>query len=207
VAVKRAACLARYHYALPLARGKSVCDAACGVGYGSAYLAGAGATRVIGMDLDSDVIAWANQYYKRDTVRFVCANLCEEWPVSERFDVITSFETLEHLDEPERFLAHVDGHLSPDGRVLLSVPNGLLDLDRHPDDDRHVNHFSADELWSLVGRRFPSMDCFSQIYRTDVRHYVAKALRGWRTTRRLANYTFVPGLLPDAKTWLLVAGR
>lgn len=206
VAVERAECLARYQYARHFAQGKSVCDAACGVGYGSLYLA-AVANRVIGMDVSDEEIAWANTHYRSDNVSFLRADLCSAWPTDERFDVITSFETIEHLKEPDRFLAHVEEHLEPGGRLVLSVPNGPLDLKRHPDNYHHIQHFTQDELRSLVGRHFPALECFSQAYHRNGRHYLAKALRCWRTTRLLANYCFVPGLVSDAQTWLVVAAK
>ncbi|HET9189593.1 MAG TPA: SAM-dependent methyltransferase, partial [Rudaea sp.] len=49
---------ARYAFALELARGKRVLDAACGEGYGSAMLAGAAAS-VLGVDIAADAIAHA----------------------------------------------------------------------------------------------------------------------------------------------------
>ena len=42
--------LARYQLAARLARGRTVLDAACGEGYGSATLAAAGAASVVGVD-------------------------------------------------------------------------------------------------------------------------------------------------------------
>ena len=43
---------ARYWWAARAASGRAVLDAACGEGYGSAILAAAGATQVVGVDLD-----------------------------------------------------------------------------------------------------------------------------------------------------------
>lgn len=206
VARRRTNCLARYQYARQFAPGGAVCDAACGVGYGSFYLAEV-ADHVIGMDLSEQELGWANQYFHRPNVRFLRADVCCAWPVEERFDLITSFETLEHLAQPERFLAHVHEHLQPGGRLVLSVPNGPLDRQHHRDNHRHLQHFSPEEVSSLIGRHFPTVQCFSQVYRKNGRHYWAKILRGGRTTRLLANYSFVPGFLPEVQTWLVVARR
>ncbi len=206
VAKERAACLARDFHARPLVVGKRVCDAACGVGYGSFYLAEV-ADRVIGMDLGEEEIAWADRYYKRDNVSFLRADLCMPWPVDGLFDVVTSFETLEHLNEPDQFLTLVRERLKAGGQVLLSVPNGVLDAEHHPEDDRHVQHFTQESLRSLIVRHFTQADYFSQIYRKDIRHYAAKVLRHWRSTRRVANYAFVPHLRASARTWLVVAQK
>jgi 2-polyprenyl-3-methyl-5-hydroxy-6-metoxy-1,4-benzoquinol methylase len=204
VATERAACLARYVYARPFVTGKRVCDAACGVGYGSFYLAEV-ADSVIGMDLCGDEVAWANRHYKRDNTTFLRADICQPWPVEGQFDVITSFETLEHLREPDQFLSLVRERLRPNGRALLSVPNGALDVEHHPENDRHVQHFTEDSLRSLIARHFAGADYFSQVYRKNLRHYVSKMLRRGRSTRLVSNFVLVPGLEAGARTWFVIA--
>ncbi len=206
VATQRAECLARYHFARQFAQGKSVCDAACGVGYGSYYLAEV-AHSVIGMDLNDEEIAWAHKHFTRNNTRFLSTDICSPWPLNERFDVITSFETIEHLEDPDRFLANIEEHLNPDGRLVLSVPNGPLDLKQHPDNYHHIQHFTPDALQTLIGRRFPAMECFTQKYQKNARHYLSKILRRGKTTRLLSNFSFVQGFVSNAKTWLIVASK
>jgi 2-polyprenyl-3-methyl-5-hydroxy-6-metoxy-1,4-benzoquinol methylase len=46
--------------------------------------------------------------------------------ISERFDVICSFQVLEHVSNPREFLEGMIGMLRPGGRLLLSVPNAQL---------------------------------------------------------------------------------
>lgn len=41
-----------------------------------------------------------------------------------RFDLIIASEVLEHVDDPAGFLTWMRSRLSPDGRILLTVPNG-----------------------------------------------------------------------------------
>src|SRR5688572_26991292 len=48
--------LARYAWAAQLTKGRRVLDAGCGLGYGSALLAGAGAGSVTGMDIAPAVV-------------------------------------------------------------------------------------------------------------------------------------------------------
>src|SRR6478752_7291717 len=52
----------RYAFALPLARGRRVLDAACGEGFGSALLASVAAS-VQGVDIDAQSVAHARQRY------------------------------------------------------------------------------------------------------------------------------------------------
>ena len=42
---------------------------------------------------------------------------------TEKFDVVTSFEVLEHLAEPRQFIGHIARVLKPGGRFFCTVPN------------------------------------------------------------------------------------
>jgi 2-polyprenyl-3-methyl-5-hydroxy-6-metoxy-1,4-benzoquinol methylase len=202
---KYATHLARYIYAQKFAAGKSVCDIACGVGYGSSYLAQT-AKLVVAMDIAAEAINWARQYFSSDNIRFLTADALKPWPIGDKFDVITSFETIEHLAYPEKFLDNVNNHLSAGGTLMLSVPNGPLDLKRHSDNYNHVQHFCDTELKNLLNRRFSRVDYLSQVYTKNLRHYLLKLIK-MQSIRLVSNYDFVPDLLPHVKTWLAVARK
>ncbi len=205
VADKRAACLARYVFAEKFIKGRTVCDVACGTGYGSSYLART-AKQVVGIDISIEAIDWAQKHFGADNVTFLKADVIESWPVQGRFDVVTSFETMEHVKPPERFLDLINEHLLPGATLLLSVPNGPRDLLNHSDNHRHLQHFSDVELKSLINPRFSQVKYFSQVYVKNLRHYLAKLLK-MKSIRLLSNFVFVPGLLPNVKTWLAVAHK
>jgi SAM-dependent methyltransferase len=58
-------------------------------------------------------------------VQFVTADLNADGllPGAGSFDYILLADVIEHLVHPERLLAWVRGHLTPHGRVIISVPN------------------------------------------------------------------------------------
>lgn len=197
--------LARYVYAQKLVAGKSVCDVACGVGYGSSYLAQT-AKLVVAMDVAAEAIDWALRYFNSNNTTFLTADVLEPWPVGDKFDVITSFETMEHLASPERFLDNVNKHLLPGGTLLLSVPNGPLDLKRHSDNYNHLQHFSDTQFKNLLNSRFSRVDYLSQVYTKNLRHYLLKLVK-MKSIRLVSNYGLVPGLLSNVKTWLAVAHK
>src|SRR4051794_25540520 len=94
--------LKRYEFARRFCAGKVVVDAAWGVGHGSAARSGS-ARSVVGVDVDEASIAYAREHYARPNVEFWVATLLEP-PLDDRyFEVIASFETIEHLPDPERF--------------------------------------------------------------------------------------------------------
>src|SRR5690606_17895209 len=95
----------RYAFAAQFARGKRVLDAACGEGYGSALLARHGA-EVVGVDVSEEAIAHARaRYGDHPGLRFVHAD-CTRLDDFDGpgFDLVVSFETLEHLHDQDRML-------------------------------------------------------------------------------------------------------
>ncbi|MGH2898589.1 MAG: class I SAM-dependent methyltransferase, partial [Solirubrobacteraceae bacterium] len=121
--------LARYRFAARLARGRAVLDAACGEGYGSAMLAAAGAASVVGIDIDAETVAHARATHGIDAREGDVGRLpCED----ASFDLVVSFETIEHVAEPERALDEFRRVLSPGGILVVSTPNGDEYLEDNP---------------------------------------------------------------------------
>jgi 2-polyprenyl-3-methyl-5-hydroxy-6-metoxy-1,4-benzoquinol methylase len=137
--------LRRYETAAGYAKDKRVLDIACGVGYGSKMLQLAGAASVVGVDLSQDTLAYAREHHQVPGVQFIYGNAEEfEWP--EPFDLIVSFETLEHLPHPEQFIRQMSQLLTPEGYLILSVPLGET---RHLD-AYHLHAFSQEDVFSLI---------------------------------------------------------
>jgi len=136
-----------HHYKIAgrYVRGKRVLDIACGVGYGSQILHLAGASRVVGVDVCPDTIQYAQQHYSASGIDFVCSD-AEHFEYPEPFDVVVSFETLEHLRYPEKFLERIRRSLAPKGEFLLSVPLGET---RHFD-PYHLHKYTQGEIFALL---------------------------------------------------------
>lgn len=131
-------------------RPRRILDAACGVGYGARHLAGELDTDVIAIDRDGGALAIAERDFAHDKIRFLedeCATLASAVKHAP-FDAITSFETLEHLKEPEAFLRAAAGVLDPDGVLVISVPNG--DVASSEDWDFHERDFDAPALEEIL---------------------------------------------------------
>ncbi|MBB5689325.1 SAM-dependent methyltransferase [Roseomonas alkaliterrae] len=116
----------RYAFAAGLCRGRRVLDVACGEGYGSAMLAAAGAAQVVGVDIAEEAVALARARFGREGVAFRAGDaadlprlLADQAP----FDLIVSFETIEHLTDPRPFLEGLRALLAPGGGILISAPN------------------------------------------------------------------------------------
>jgi SAM-dependent methyltransferase len=153
----------RYHFAALAARGARVLDVASGEGYGSALLA-ATATSVVGVDASADAVAHAQSTYAGlGNVEFVAGD-CARLPFADAaFDVIVSFETIEHITAQRAFLAETRRLLAPGGLLLLSSPNKAEYTDRRGyENPYHVAELYRDELSALLAECYPHTTWFGQ---------------------------------------------
>jgi len=113
--------LARYNWVPTVAdlTGKIVLDAACGSGYGTDLLFKAGAVQVFGIDVDTETIKYCKEKYPKNN-GFLLYNLENTFPEAMNYDVIVSFETIEHLQDPGYFLAKVERHCRE--TFIFSIP-------------------------------------------------------------------------------------
>jgi cyclopropane fatty-acyl-phospholipid synthase-like methyltransferase len=116
--------IARYVFAKNFVKKDSiVADFACGTGYGSVMLA-ENAKEVLGADIDASVIKKIKDKYRNiSNLHFVNLNLLE-LNYRNKFNLIVSFETIEHLgeDEIERVLNSYHGALADGGQIIISTP-------------------------------------------------------------------------------------
>jgi ubiquinone/menaquinone biosynthesis C-methylase UbiE len=153
----------RYHFAARIAAGKRVLDVACGEGYGSALLALV-ADSVTGADLSAEAIAHARAAYPSlPQLAFVEAP-CTRIPVPDAsFDLVVSFETVEHIGEQEAFIDEIRRVLAPGGVLLISCPNKREYSDRRQyANEFHVKELYRDELAALLARRFSHTAWYGQ---------------------------------------------
>jgi len=155
--------LHRYALAARFVAGKRVLDAACGEGYGAAVLAAA-AESVTGVDLSQDAVDHARARYGAiDGLSFQQGD-CTRLPFEDgAFDVIVSFETLEHLQAQDEMLAGFRRLLAPGGYLLLSSPDKAVYTDQMGNENPwHVRELYRDELEALVSRHFPAWRLMGQ---------------------------------------------
>lgn len=120
--------IARYEFATQYARGR-VLDMACGVGYGLPIVkkkAGNAVDELIGVDVHRESIAYAIENYwqpKMDFLEGDCLDLSLKDKIGQ-FDTIISMETIEHLEDDQRFIDNLVSLIKPGGIVIISTPFG-----------------------------------------------------------------------------------
>ncbi len=155
--------LARYAFARGFVKGKSVLDVACGCGYGSIYIAKAGA-KVIGGDNSEVAIYTAKQDYKNEHVQFMLLDAHRLPFRDESFDTVVSFETIEHLSKYNEFVAECWRVLKKQGLFYCSTPNAELTSQGRKQSANiyHVREFYPEEFESLMRKHFSDVVLFAQ---------------------------------------------
>lgn len=111
--------LERYVWALKFVQGKEVLDAACGTGYGS-WLISLVAEMVTGVDQHENTVRYARYFEKLESgcnLIFGVQDIEDMIAIDAYIDTVVSFETIEHLEHPEKFLNAIKGK-----ELIFSIP-------------------------------------------------------------------------------------
>lgn len=100
-------------------KSKKVLEVGCGAGLFSYHAARRGA-KVLGIDYSAKAIDLAKSQYRHPNLDF--QNIDVKL-IKEKFDVIVSNGTLEHMDDPLKTLKLFKRHLNPKGRIIITSPN------------------------------------------------------------------------------------
>ena len=142
----------RYRLAVSLCAGKRVLDSGCGVGNGS-FLLSAVAAQVTAIDAGNDAIAFAKKYYANTNLTFLVHDVLK--PLSSQFDLIASFDVIEHVSHPDRYLQTLARELAPKGTLVISTPNKtVLQLIYPEHNPYHLHEMTLDEFKDAVRKYF-----------------------------------------------------
>ncbi|HHV10257.1 MAG TPA: methyltransferase domain-containing protein [Clostridiales bacterium] len=158
----------RYQLAINFVAGKKVLDAACGEGYGSNLLAET-ACQVIGLDIDIDTVERANEKYGTSKLSYVQGNI-EKLPFDDEvFDVVISYETIEHVDgvAQNNFLKEICRVLKSNGILIMSTPNKAVYTDLVRGENKfHIKEFYVNDYLEFLNNFFCNIDIFCQYPKT-----------------------------------------
>ena len=154
--------LHRYVLARDFVQNRAVLDVASGEGYGSALLADA-ARNVVGVDVDAAAVAAAAAKYRTPNLRYLHGSATALPLPDAAVDVVTSFETLEHLAEHDAMLAEIRRVLRRDGLLIVSTPDrDEYSARSHYRNPHHVRELDAREFRTLLGAHFGNVAMLGQ---------------------------------------------
>jgi len=152
----------RYAFVADLVRGKRVLDAACGEGYGS-YLLARAATHVTGVDISVAAIAHARERYPLANLAFAQGSVTQLPLPDASVDLVTSFETIEHLTGQREMISEFRRVLTRDGVLVISSPNRPVYNEAGAVENHfHVAELDRAELKSLLDHAFPEQAWHAQ---------------------------------------------
>lgn len=142
--------------------GKIVLDIASGEGYGSNLLSNY-AQEVIGVDISDEAVTHAQRTYQKDNLRFLQGDATSILLPDKKFDVIVSFETIEHHDKHQEMMSEIKRVLKEDGVFIISSPDKYYysDLPKYQN-KFHVKELYYEEFRALIKKHFSRSIFYAQ---------------------------------------------
>lgn len=201
----------RYQLAAELIRpGDVVLDAASGLGYGSHVLAQLSrCASVLGIDGSAYAVDYGQQNFAAvaPSLSFQQGYLPDHLVdlADASFDVIVSFETLEHIENPVGLLAEFSRLLKPGGQIIGSVPNDWSDDTGKDPNPHHLHVYTLDSLRQQFGAFFTRERLYQQIAsgcKTRAAGHRWTPLP--RVLREVPVETAIP---PDSEWWVMTGSK
>ena len=175
--------LRAYDEAVKRATGRDVLDVGCNTGYGTIRFAPI-ARRVVGVDVSPLAIEAARERALDGRPEFIqTSGFGLPFPAGS-FDLVTSFQVLEHVPDATAFLRELARVLRPGGIVILATPNAATRLypGMTPWNRFHVHEYRADELAALLRTVFAGVQVLGmvgapELYETEIRRVDAARQR------------------------------
>ena len=155
--------LERYKFACKFAKGKSVLDIACGVGYAGPMFIQLGAVSYYGVDINYKLVEFAKDNFASELIRYSVGDICT-FKIDKKFDLISCFETIEHIRDYKTAIKNLYDMLNPGGTLLVSSPNRPVTspncntLNDKPSNEFHTQEFIPEELLLLLSENGFSVD-------------------------------------------------
>ena len=155
--------LERYKFACKFAKGKSVLDIACGVGYAGPMFIQSGAVSYYGVDINDKLVEYAKDNFASELIGYSVGDICT-FQIDKKFDLISCFETIEHIRDYKTAIKNLYDMLNPGGTLLVSSPNRPVTspncntLNDKPSNEFHTQEFIPEELLLLLSENGFSVD-------------------------------------------------
>jgi 2-polyprenyl-3-methyl-5-hydroxy-6-metoxy-1,4-benzoquinol methylase len=146
-----------YEEACKLVEKKRVLDWGCNDGYGLELMRSR-AKEIAGIDVAPRAVEAARKRLADARIELFDGKRSSFADGS--FDVITSFQLIEHISDHPSFFSELVRVLAPDGIAVFTTPNGKVRLNEgmRPWNEYHVREFTPDELRRLLDPWFEQIE-------------------------------------------------
>lgn len=196
--------MASYRYARSVCEGREVLDLGCGSGYGAASLADTAKT-VVAVDVSGEAIAFAATRYRTPNLSFRKIEADGPLPFADQaFDVVLSFQVIEHVDDEAAYLREARRVLRPGGVMIIVTPDRslrLLPLQK-PWNRWHLREYSSAALQRVVA---PWLHVESMLRMGAVDEIAQVETRRYRMTKWALLPVTLPFIPEAVRRWALDA--
>jgi len=150
-----------YLFAKDFVSGKQVLDIGCGEGYGANYLADY-AKYVQGIDYDGEIIDYAKDKYQKNNLSFSVLDIKDLNSLGKKFDIICSFQNIEHIQNTTKLLNDISNSLNENGLFIVSTCN-IKDSSpgsNKPFNKFHVKEYLIEEFKELLASHFNRIEIY-----------------------------------------------
>lgn len=162
--------VASYRFAERYCSGARVLDLGCGSGYGAGAIAEY-ANEVHAVDISAESIAFARSQYGQPNLHFNVIHSGERLPFPDRsFDVVLSFQVIEHVERDSDYLIEAARVLKDGGTFIMITPNRQHRLlpGQCPWNRWHLREYDMRRLSRLVSEHFNLKELLHMGARSDV---------------------------------------
>lgn len=154
--------VATYNFCKRYISAKKVLDYGCGSGYGTASVSDDCAS-IVGIDISADAIAYAKSHYQAANLSYQVIANADDAPLpfpDAFFDVVLSFQVIEHIEDVRAYLQEIKRVLTPGGVAIIATPDrsGRLLPFQKPWNMWHVKEYSRTTLYKTLATQFTAVD-------------------------------------------------
>lgn len=205
-----------YHFSLPYIQGKNACvlDYGCGSGYGANFIADH-CSHITGVDISADAIHFASKNYSKPNLKYLQVPVADQGIPFEdaSFDVVLSFQVIEHIADTRPYLSEIRRVLKPGGVFICATPDRSTRLlpSQKPWNMWHVYEYDDAALRKTLEPHFSSVQINKMSGKRSVLEMELKRTRKlmWATfpftlpfipkSLRVASLRFLKSISGDAK--------
>lgn len=187
---------ASYAFVEHYCRGRRVLDLGCGSGYGTHRIAGVAASAT-GVDVAPDAVAFARARYVAGNLDYKVVPQGGPLPFADGvFDVVLSFQVIEHVHDVRGYLEEARRVLTPRGVLVVITPDRSHRLlpGQKPWNRWHLREYSLD---GLAGEVSPVFTIEAQLRMGAPDHVACHEMRRYRRTKWLT-LPFTLPFLPES---------